>query len=293
MICKNCGKEFEGKFCPKFGTSVEDEPWQEMTKCSNCGSDRVDNGKFCVNCGYNFDDPTQSARLEKRKPSGSNSQLNKFLSVFAKIYRWLIAGGMIFVGIVALLCLTAPTLVEEFLGETNPLCTGFVAIGNGVEVDVPSNVVNVCITLLIVSIFCVLYGVAQLSIAFQEPYSKIKNKVFWIIDGAISIILIILGSVVAGEAGSEELMDAKLGSGFAMCIVMGVFGLVFLGLRIFYELKLFKWEDTGLTDEQITRVLKRKQLSEEQKIIRKMSVIWMAILTIIITLLIISNTVLV
>lgn len=259
MICKNCGKEFDGKFCPDCGTMVEEQSQQDLTQCPNCGAERVDNGKFCVNCGYNFVDPTQSVSAGKPKLSLNNFKLNKFLSVFAKVYRWLIAGGMIFVGIVSLLCLTAPVITESFLGESNPLCSGFVAIGGGSQVDVSANVVNVCITLLVVSIFCILYGAAQLSIAFQEPYSKIKNKIFWIIDGAISLILIILGAVVAGEVGSEEFMDGRLGSGFAMCIVMGVFGLVFLGLRIFYELKLFKWEDTGLTEEQIAKAKEKKE----------------------------------
>ncbi|MDE7348703.1 MAG: hypothetical protein K2N53_03480, partial [Clostridia bacterium] len=60
-------------------------------------------------------------------------KLNKFLGIFAKVYRWLIAGGMIFVGIVSLLCLTAPVITESFLGESNPLGRGFVAIGGGVD----------------------------------------------------------------------------------------------------------------------------------------------------------------
>ena len=44
-----------------------------------------------------------------------------------------------------------------------------------------------------------------------------------------------------------------------MCIVMGVFGLIFLGLRIFYELKVFKWEDTGFSKEQIEEVSEKKE----------------------------------
>ena len=263
MICKNCGKEFEGNFCPECGTRIEQ---QEMTQCPNCGAERVDNGKFCVNCGYNFDDPTQSARVIERKPSGSNAKSNNFLKIFAKAYRWLLAGGMLFVGIVSLLCLTAPTITEDFFGETNPLCTGFVAIGNGSDIDVTKTVVNASVMLLVLSILALVYGVAQLFFAIKKPYSNTigkKQYVFWGIDGVISIILIILGAAVSTEAKSDEFMDGKLGAGFAMCIVMGVFGLVCLGARIYYELKVFKWEDTGLSDEQIARATARKPRGEQ------------------------------
>ncbi len=288
MICKNCGKVFDGKFCPECGTKLE-EVGQELTQCPQCGSERIDNGKFCINCGYNYLEPMQSHKPEEVTTqevvvnNGKKFDVNKFLNIFSKIYRWLLAGGMILVGIVSLLCLTAPILKEDFLGEVNNLCTGFQAIG-GKEVDVPSQAVNASVMLLVVSLIALVYGGVQLFFAFKKPYINIigrKKFVFWGIDGAISLVLIILGAVVAQQANSEELMDAKLGSGFAMAIVMGVFGLLFLGARIFYELKIFKWEDTGLSEEQVAKITEkkeRKKLTKKQIMAIVMPVVTVAVL---------------
>ncbi|MDE6472272.1 MAG: leucine-rich repeat domain-containing protein [Clostridia bacterium] len=253
MVCKNCGKEFDGKFCPECGTKVEDTQ-QELTQYPQ----------------------GEAESMGETKP-------NKVLSIFAKIYRWLLAGGMLLVGIVALLCLTAPILKEDFLGEVNNLCTGFQAI-SGKQVDVPSKAVNASITLLVVSLLALVYGGVQLFFAIKNPYSTIVGKkkfVFWGVDGAISLILIILGAMVAQQTNSEELMEAKLGSGFAMVIVMGVSGLLFLGARIFYELKLFKLEDTGLSEEKLakyTEKKERKKLAKKQIMAIVIPVVTVAVL---------------
>ncbi len=265
MKCNNCGKEFDGKFCPDCGMPTEE---QMSSICPNCGAKRVGDGKFCVNCGYNFENSTQSPYIDNGNIQSNDNgnivinkkfDLSKFKKIFAKIYRWLLAGGMVFVGIVSLLCLTAPTITEEFLGEANNLCSGFVALGGGSKVDVSDSVVNASRMLLVMSLLCLAYGGVQLFFAFKKPYGTFKKYYSWGIDGVISLILIILGGVVSTAAKSDEFMDGKVGSGFAMCVVMGVFGLVFLGARIFYELKVFKWEDTGLNEEQIARATEKKE----------------------------------
>ena len=290
MICKNCGKEFEGKFCPECGTKVEEESQQELTKCPKCGTERMGDSRFCANCGFNYLEPTTVASVEYTKHFAKTKLLKNFLCIFAKIYRWLLAGGMLFVGIVALLCLTAPTITENFLGEVNNLCTGFAAIG-GKDVDVTKDVVIASIMLLVVSLIAIVYGGIQLFLSIKKPYRNVVGKkkfVFWGIDGAISIVLIVLGAIVAKQAGAEDLEGGRVGAGFAMAIVMGVFGLLFLGTRIFYELKLFKWEDTGLAKEQIAKAIEKKALSEEQKIIRKMSLIWIVIVFVLIAFILLS-----
>ncbi|MDE6104402.1 MAG: zinc ribbon domain-containing protein [Clostridia bacterium] len=45
--CKNCGTEFESKFCPNCG-SIR----QEETHCPNCGSSLKEKTKFCPDCGH-------------------------------------------------------------------------------------------------------------------------------------------------------------------------------------------------------------------------------------------------
>ena len=46
--CSNCGKDFEGRFCPECGTKV-DAP----TFCKKCGTPMKEGASFCTKCGYN------------------------------------------------------------------------------------------------------------------------------------------------------------------------------------------------------------------------------------------------
>ncbi|MBD5100803.1 MAG: leucine-rich repeat protein [Clostridiales bacterium] len=262
MICKNCGKEFNGKFCPYCGTPVEE---QSSNVCPNCGSERVSDAKFCVNCGYNFEEKREY-KIENTQIQESNQPYKKeknintgaIKSVIAKVYRYFVAGGILLLGLMALLCLCAPTVTEEFLGMTENWESGFVAIGNG---DVPDTIINASRMLLIVSLVGLLYGGYQLFLAIKKPYRTVKKYPLWAVDGIISIVLIILGGVVSSVA-KQEGINGKAGAGFVLCIVMGVFGLVFLALRIVYELKVFKWEDTGLSEEQIAKAQEKKPIDK-------------------------------
>ncbi|MDE7162639.1 MAG: leucine-rich repeat protein, partial [Clostridia bacterium] len=47
--CKNCGQEFEGKFCPNCGAGVS-----EHKTCPSCGAILASNAKFCNQCGFSF-----------------------------------------------------------------------------------------------------------------------------------------------------------------------------------------------------------------------------------------------
>ena len=295
MKCSNCGKEFEGRFCPECGTMAEEiqevvtEPIIDV--CPNCGVER--NGKFCVNCGYNFEEdkyiqPTyESQENMTAYRSEEPYKGNKVKSIIAKIYRYFIAGGMIFLGLVSLLCLSAPVIIEELFGMTESVGNGFSFIGGG---DAPANVINACRMLLIMSLVCLIYGGAQLFFAFKKPYKTYKKYYLWVADGIISLILIILGGVIAGEAKGDGLINGKLGSGFAMCIVMGVFGLIFLGLRIFYELKVFAFEDTALDEDRIVKTKEKKERKpiekEKVKKIAKRVGIPVAIIAVLLTIII-------
>lgn len=263
MKCINCGKEFVGRFCPGCGARVQDE----MDLCPVCGKERNYGEKFCSNCGYNFD-KQGGTEIQELPKSGVNNNLGNrnVLTVITKIYRWFLPIGMLLLGLVSLLCLCAPTVTEEFLGMKNNCCSGFVAIGNGAKVDVPTLVVNASRVLLIVSLVALIFGAVQLVFAIKKPYSNVKKLPFWIIDGAISIVLIVLGSVVA-DIAKKEGINGKAGAGFILCIVMGAIGLALLGIRIFYEIKFFKLEDTGLSKEQIEETSAKrehKKLSKKQ-----------------------------
>ena len=51
MQCKQCGTQFEGKFCPRCGAPAE----EKMSVCPVCGKERSGEDRFCSECGYDFE----------------------------------------------------------------------------------------------------------------------------------------------------------------------------------------------------------------------------------------------
>ena len=83
MVCKKCGKEFEGVFCPYCGerNAVELPP-----ECPVCSTPRKDQEKFCSNCGYSYYG-VNLARL-KREEMAKNAKTNAQNAVtFVKKHR--------------------------------------------------------------------------------------------------------------------------------------------------------------------------------------------------------------
>ena len=75
MVCKKCGREFDGSFCPYCGERAA----QEMTVCPVCGNPRKEDEIFCSKCGYNFTarqvQVTQSNTIATVKPKINTESL--------------------------------------------------------------------------------------------------------------------------------------------------------------------------------------------------------------------------
>ena len=64
MICKHCGRSFEGTFCPNCGTRAE------QNVCPVCGAPHAEGDAFCPNCGNAF---TATAPMSATAPSAPSS----------------------------------------------------------------------------------------------------------------------------------------------------------------------------------------------------------------------------
>lgn len=73
--CLNCGKEYEGNFCPFCGAHMGEEKL-----CPKCGTHCSPNAKFCNNCGYAFDGAEKSVS----KNTGSISESTIKIHLFAE-----------------------------------------------------------------------------------------------------------------------------------------------------------------------------------------------------------------
>lgn len=71
MVCKKCGAEFEGAFCPKCGERAE----ERLSVCPVCGKERGESENFCSRCGYAYERvnfaPPEKAVKEEEKPTGA------------------------------------------------------------------------------------------------------------------------------------------------------------------------------------------------------------------------------
>ena len=71
--CQQCGKEFEGKFCPECGAKV---PENGKTKCSKCSKEFE--GKFCPECGTKSGGESGSRRKAGKQAAQQGTHLHDY-----------------------------------------------------------------------------------------------------------------------------------------------------------------------------------------------------------------------
>ena len=104
MICKQCGAQFEGNFCPKCGTPAQ----EELTVCPKCGQNRADGDRYCSKCGYDFAPP-----LKKRTAIACTKTVTALKTVSFKAWTaakkiplktWIFWIVLVIIVIVILIC---------------------------------------------------------------------------------------------------------------------------------------------------------------------------------------------
>ena len=264
MVCKKCGKEFEGLFCPYCGERAE----QEMKVCPVCGRARAESERFCANCGYAFDKQreeapvvaTSSGNIEavdnwtessevstsaaevKPEAHGSAAQKakEKIAGLFGTlddqkkakllaVYRWIPAGGVLLFALFTFLSLCSPIMLHY----------GYAVTGTGLEnafsYKVSSLITTTCVLLFVLFVAELLYFAYRLVSTLSKPYSDVGNKVTYCLDGAMIALSFILS--VCAMAGAGKWV-ASPGAGVTFLMVMGIFAALFLAARIFAERKI-------------------------------------------------------
>ena len=114
MVCKKCGKQFEGVFCPYCG---ERNATELPPECPVCSTPRKDQERFCSNCGYSYYG-VNLARL-KREEMAKNAKTNAQNAVtFVKKHR------TPFIAAAVLLVLVLIVVIPTTVWATNIFRTG-------------------------------------------------------------------------------------------------------------------------------------------------------------------------
>ncbi len=250
MVCKKCGKEFEGAFCPYCGEKAgEGLP----SECPVCGNPRKEDEIFCSKCGYSYVARNQAAQ-ETHPRSGIKLDIfsgEKAAKVFAGIGKawWLVEGvGTLLLGVLVLLSLSAPIMLHMGYDVS---ANGFV---NAFTINVDGGFTAICVVLLAIAIFLILGGLYRFFRAWKFPYGEVSSLKSWFVDGVVVAALVVLGSIGVGKAG--EWLGSP-GAGLSFCVVLGVFGIIFFVFRILFETKYIDIEQK----EAVGAKVKQSKLS--------------------------------
>lgn len=231
MICKNCGKEFEGQFCPECGAKVT-----ELQRCPVCGKEHIVDEKKCVNCGYDYSQ--QNAENAKQNVQTVNAETHsentsKVSKAITKAC-WIVPSvGTLLLGIIMLLSLCSPVMLHEGYDISG---IGFKHIFK-VNIDYVFTITSAII--LIMSVFVIILGIARIINALAKPYENIKSKKSYIIDVIICAAVFVVG--IAGAANASNWFGSA-GSGYLLCIFIGIFGIALVVLRYIFENKFIDSE---------------------------------------------------
>lgn len=265
MICKHCGTEFEGNFCPNCGTRAQ----TEETACPVCGAPHKAGERFCSGCGYQFEQPVQQPAVSQpyenyaapysgsaapsAPPAGDAASQPAPLQAGgkpdasaapasaggAKAYAVLrYAGAALFALYTLLLFVfyTAPLAVMSGFGESmgmasvwdyNNEMTGYA--------EVPS-LQNACLTLIIFAVLMLIAAAVLLAVTIPAKAKGKKVRLFgketgfdWLVTGitcVLYLVMLIVACVAMGAVSSEDQGMGMLKAGGAPVLTL-VFAILF------------------------------------------------------------------
>lgn len=154
MICKKCGAEFDGAFCPKCGERAE----EKLTVCPVCGKERAEGENFCAKCGYAYIKIVDESRKKLLKKLFDQTNL------IAGVNNYILALNIcrILFSVFLFLILASPIMLHEGI---NAAGSGYT---NAFDLYVDGRFTGVCAVLLIIAFYSLIYGI----------YCCVKNFIF-------------------------------------------------------------------------------------------------------------------
>ncbi|HIU81658.1 MAG TPA: zinc ribbon domain-containing protein [Candidatus Ornithoclostridium faecavium] len=233
MVCKKCGTEFDGAFCPKCGERAD----EKMIVCPVCGKDRAEGENFCSKCGYAFE---RQAQAEQNTQTKFTFDKEILLGGVRKFYRTSLNIGKVFFSLLLFLILASPIMLHYGI---NTAGSGYI---NAFNLYVDGRFTAVCAILMIIAFYSLVYGVYA-CVKFFVFRNKAESKASKFIYFAFSLAVFIVCCIGCSGAG-EWFADA--GAGLSFGIFVGLVGMALSVLRYFFENRFFENEKS----EQETEV---------------------------------------
>lgn len=215
--CLNCGRKFEGNFCPECG-----ERWEEPV-CPECGATVGASEKFCPNCGAQLKN-----EVEKRKKIRTKTEKeypSNFLAVLPidKIYGWLRKIPSLLFALYSILLFvffTAPVAVMPAGGDD---LGGFLGEVTGERIDYGNlysmygnaeygPIRGAMAAVLIFAVLSVFFAAGYLFVTFNREteyhqISKLKlplTEICAVVAGIILFVFFVISCVIYGKLGELE-----------------------------------------------------------------------------------------
>ncbi len=197
MVCKKCGREFEGTFCPNCGERVG----AEQNVCPVCGTPHAAGDAFCPKCGYSF----RAGGAEKAVPAQPAVRSE------VKAYRamGLASGWMFVLYAVLMLIFMATPVAAATIGKGSSFGNVY-ALGG-----VVTGLRGACIAAIIFAVLAVLVAAVvalyQLTASGKSGFSPLYMPlalsacVFYIIQFIIACAML---GIVGGVDGGVGLIKA-------------------------------------------------------------------------------------
>lgn len=233
MKCINCGKEFEGNFCPVCGTKAAPQ------NCPKCGKTRAQGERFCSNCGYSFIQQPQAKAQQVVHSSAPNQKIASYLTKAPvyKIFKLLPTILFSLFSVLLFIFFATPVAIMpggEILGETIP-SESYGNVYSFIE-DFPS--LQGSMTVLIVfAVIALLYACFMVAQHFMSSLNSVTIKFkdinipLWLVLACLSeiflLIFFITGCTVCGKIAAEDGGLEIIAAGACPILVI-VFSVIFL-----------------------------------------------------------------
>lgn len=246
--CLNCGRKFEGNFCPECG-----ERWEEPV-CSECGATVGASEKFCPNCGAQLKN-----EVEKRKKIRTKTEKeypSNFLAVLPidKIYGWLRKIPSLLFALYSILLFvffTAPVAVMPAGGDD---LGGFLGEVTGERIDYGNlysmygnteygPIRGAMAAVLIFAVLSVFFAAGYLFVTFYREtgyrqISKLKlplTEICAVVAGIILFVFFVISCVIYGKLGELDEGMGVMAGGACPALMLSfslIFGLLAAGCYI-------------------------------------------------------------